>query len=460
LTRSDLCRVTVVTPSKRMDVALPSSVPLAELVPTLLQSLDDGRSDAIPPSGGWSLQRFGQSPFDLSVSAAALSVKDGEMLYLRPQQAELPELAFDDVSDAVATAAAKGRRWTRRDTRGLGMGTALAAFFATAVVLLGSGPSWVVPAVISGLVTVALVVAAGAMSRALSDASTGAVLGYVAVGFALVTGLMAFAGDGPAGVYGAPSLLGGMALALVVAVGSALLIADRVPEFVGIAVVAVFALISGGIAELFHLTASGGAIVAVLLGLVLIQMIPPLAIRLAEIPLPMIPFTADDVRNDDSIVAGAAVLRQTTVAGRYVTALLLSVATITAGGALLVSGDHSPGANWTLGILGLVFVFRARVFDGRWQRLSLVISGVVVLFLLVVRGLSGVSVDSRPFLVAVPLLVAAVLLAVAGLWWHGSRVTPVWRRAADILDGLVVASLIPVALWALGLYGEVRGMFG
>jgi type VII secretion integral membrane protein EccD len=443
-----------------MDVALPSSVPLAELVPTLLQSLDDGRSDAIPPSGGWSLQRFGQSPFDLSVSAAALSVKDGEMLYLRPQQAELPELAFDDVSDAVATAAARGRRWATKDTRNLGMGTALVAFFATAVVLLGSGPSWVIPAVISGLVTVALVVSGGAMSRALSDSAAGTVLGYAAVGFALVTGLMAFAGDAPAGVYDAPSLLGGMALALVVSVSSALLIADRVPEFVGIAVVAAFTLISSGISELFDLTASGGAVVAVLLALVLIQLIPSLSMRLAEIPLPVIPFTADDVRNDDSVVAGAEVLRQTAVAERYVTALLASVATIAVGGALLLSADHSMGANWTLGILGLVFVLRARVFDGRWQRLHLVVSGVVVLFLFAVRGLSGVPAESRLFLVAVPLLVVAVFLALAGLWWHGSRVSPVWRRATDILDGLLVASVIPVSLWALGLYGEVRGLFG
>jgi type VII secretion integral membrane protein EccD len=452
--------VTVVAPNKRMDVAMPADVPLAELVPTLLRNVEDGRPEAIPPSGGWSLQRFGQSPFDLSVSAAALSIKDGEMLYLRPQQAELPELAFDDVSDAVATAAGRGRRWSPRDTRFLGMSTALVAFSATALVLLGSGPSWVIPATIGGLVTVALVVAAGAMSRAMSDAAAGAALGYSAVGFALITGLMAFAGNDPAGWYRAPSVLGGMALALVVAVGSALLVADRVPEFVGIAVVAAFALVSGGITELFGLTTAGGAVVAILLSLVLVQVAPALSMRLAELPIPVIPFTADEVRGDDSVVAGAEVLRQTAVAQRYVTTLLAAVATTTAGSSLLLSGDHTAGANWMLGVTGLVFILRARVFDARWHRLSLIIGGTLVLFLLAVRGLSVVPVDTRPFLVAVPLLAAAVLLAMAGLWWHGSRVTPVWRRATDILDGLLVASVIPIALWALGVYGQARGAFG
>src|SRR6185369_575132 len=96
---ADLCRVTVVGTRGRFDVAIPASMPLAYLLPTLLRQANDiGRSasspaeDALAESGvshgGWVLQRLGGWPFDTGQSAAELGIADGEVLYLRPRRDE------------------------------------------------------------------------------------------------------------------------------------------------------------------------------------------------------------------------------------------------------------------------------------------------------------------------------------------------------------------------------------
>ncbi|MEJ2578028.1 MAG: type VII secretion integral membrane protein EccD [Kineosporiaceae bacterium] len=448
--------MTVVAPNTRMDVALPADVPLADLVPTLLRSLGEDVADVAPPSGGWSLQRFGEGPFDLGASAAALSVRDGELLYLRPQQAELPEMAFDDVSDAIATAVGRGTRWGLPDTRRAGMSLALAALGATALVILGAGPGWLTPALLAGTVTVALTSTAAVMSRALSDAAAGATLGYAAVGYAALTGLTAFAGHADLAHLGVPSLLGASALALVVAVGLALAVADNVPHFVGVAVVAAFILVTGLLAELAALQAGGAAAVTLVLTLGLVQAVPTLALRMAELPLPSIPFTAEDVRNDDSVV-GVDVLRRTVTADRYVTALLTAVAVVSVGAEVVLAAEQRASSNWMLAVTATVMALRARVFTGRVQRGSLLVGSAAGVTLLTVSGLHGVPAQLRVLAVAIPLLIAAAVLVAVALRWHGNRVSPVWRRSADILDAIAVTAVIPVALSVLGLYGFVRG---
>jgi hypothetical protein len=107
---SDLCRVTVIAPGARIDVALPVHVSFAELMPTFVRQTGTDPVNDPSQGNGWSLQRFGQPPLDTGLTPAALSILDGEVLYLRPRQAELPELAFYDVADAVATATSGSTR--------------------------------------------------------------------------------------------------------------------------------------------------------------------------------------------------------------------------------------------------------------------------------------------------------------------------------------------------------------
>src|SRR5215813_4026629 len=115
---SGLSRVTIVAPRSRVDLALPSDVPLADLLPVLLNfagldaraAASDGRpraesgaSDDAGRRNGWSLSRLGGGELDSSFTPAQLEVRDGELLYLRPRGDEVPVTVFDDLVDALAT---------------------------------------------------------------------------------------------------------------------------------------------------------------------------------------------------------------------------------------------------------------------------------------------------------------------------------------------------------------------
>src|SRR5688572_5012077 len=90
-----LARVTVATPKRRVDVALPETVPLGELLPHLLRHAGDGLADEGEQHGGWALRRSTGGLLDTKRSLAMQAVRDGEVLHLVPRRAEWPELAYD-----------------------------------------------------------------------------------------------------------------------------------------------------------------------------------------------------------------------------------------------------------------------------------------------------------------------------------------------------------------------------
>ena len=60
---TDLCRVTVVGPSRRVDIALPGYVSFADLFPAVARYAGLDGPHAVGEKGGWVLQRLGQEPF-------------------------------------------------------------------------------------------------------------------------------------------------------------------------------------------------------------------------------------------------------------------------------------------------------------------------------------------------------------------------------------------------------------
>ena len=82
-----------------------------------------------------------------------LSLRDGEMIYLRPHREQLPRLAFDDVADVIASGLNdQPGRWAPRHARSVALGAGAAALAAGAVFILRSGPPWRVPAEASAAV--------------------------------------------------------------------------------------------------------------------------------------------------------------------------------------------------------------------------------------------------------------------------------------------------------------------
>uniref|UniRef100_UPI001C5EE2D7 type VII secretion integral membrane protein EccD n=1 Tax=Nonomuraea rhizosphaerae TaxID=2665663 RepID=UPI001C5EE2D7 len=149
-TGTDLCRVTIVSPRGSLDLGLPSDMPLASMLPTLLRIAGEGLAEAGLAHGGWVLQRVGEQPFDLNATLSDLAVHDGEQLHLRPRGHELPETVFDDVADAVATGVLeRTSRWQSSLTRSYGLRAAAAALGLGAVAPLLAGPPWTPAAIVA-----------------------------------------------------------------------------------------------------------------------------------------------------------------------------------------------------------------------------------------------------------------------------------------------------------------------
>ncbi|WP_194291583.1 EsaB/YukD family protein, partial [Cumulibacter manganitolerans] len=121
-----LARITVAAPQRRIDIALPEDVPVAELMASLVRAAGESAADDAQQTGGWILHRADGAPIELSRTLGDQQVRDGEVLHMVGRFTEWPELDYDDVVDAIATGARRSARpWSGARTRRAG--TALGA---------------------------------------------------------------------------------------------------------------------------------------------------------------------------------------------------------------------------------------------------------------------------------------------------------------------------------------------
>src|SRR6478752_1572251 len=127
------CRLTVLAPRQRVDVALPSDVPVAELVPMVLELVGEpGRGVAPRP---WRLSGIAGGPLPTAATLGELGVLDGELLRLGPALPVPAAPVFDDPVDTVAAGAAGGGRGHRFEVAAV-----LTLAVAAAVLLGAAGP--------------------------------------------------------------------------------------------------------------------------------------------------------------------------------------------------------------------------------------------------------------------------------------------------------------------------------
>jgi type VII secretion integral membrane protein EccD len=457
---ADICRVTVVGPRKRVDLALPANAPFAELFPGIAHfaGLDAAAIAGAPE--GWSLQRLGEPPFEPPVTPAQAGVADGELLYLRPWLTALPAAGSDDIADDIAGVHDGPGRWEARDGRRVALGAGAAALAAGVVVLLRSGPPWPVPAMAAGLLALLLLAAGAAVSRAAGDAGAGAVLGYAALPYAFAAGVLAPLRILPLTHVSALAMLAGFALVMSAALIAATAIAHGLAVFFGVAVAAAFGAAAAALAYLWPgLTAAGAAGLVVAPALALTPLIPAVAFRLARLPLPAVPASAEDLR-DDTFMAGAGVdVRSRAVAAdRFVTGAVSGLGLLGAGAGIALGLGRSGLAPVMCAALACALLLRSRMFRGRAQRLWLMIPGYGSLAWLAV-ALAGRSMHSAgPDLLA--LVAGTVIVAGTGIWLPAHRPSPFWGRAADVCDTALIISLVPLALGVTGIFGYLHGLGG
>ncbi|MGH8880056.1 MAG: EsaB/YukD family protein [Stackebrandtia sp.] len=103
--RTGLTRITVSAPRRRIDLVLPDHVPVAELLPTVLDYAGEGSADDAEKHGGFDLRRADGKTVTPTQSMAMQQIRDGEVLHLAPRHADWPEGEYDDVVEAIAAGA-------------------------------------------------------------------------------------------------------------------------------------------------------------------------------------------------------------------------------------------------------------------------------------------------------------------------------------------------------------------
>ncbi len=465
-------RVSVLAPRGRVDVALPGDVPVGELVPMVLELVGEPRGG---PARPWRLSGATGGPLPAAATLDELGVLDGELLRLAPDAPPPPPPAFDDPVDAVAAGAGEGGRETGPAAAAvLGLVAAAALLLAATGSAPGAG-GWGTAAV-AATVLGALAALGGAHAAGRpgadggrpADGATGgpgregtaagpdaAVLcALAAVPLAAAAGWTAGPGAPPA----ARVLLAVAAAGAAAALGLVLLRAV-VPVLVAVVVAAV----PVGVAAAVHLRlavpvpALAAALVAV--AVVAGPGLPRIAVRLAGLPLPVVPTDAADLAAAPADDPPADELAARAALARAHLAGLVGGVSVPAA---LAAPVAAAGGGWTGPVLAVLAVavlgLRARGFADPGPRRTLLLATAAAGLLVA----AVVALDGGP---AARIGVAAAVLGVGGTVaaldrpaGSGPLGSPVARRAVDVVEGVLVALSVPVALGAMGLYELVRGL--
>ncbi|MEV0733894.1 type VII secretion integral membrane protein EccD [Polymorphospora sp. NPDC050346] len=456
-----LARVTVAAPKRRMDVALPDNMLLAELMPHLLRHAGDDLGDTGEQQGGWVLRRATGALLEPGRSLSVQGVRDGEVLHLAPGRDDWPEMAYDDVVEIIAGGARRsGRSWGGLATRRCGLAVAAAALGAGLVGLLTAGPAGQLAGGVALGVAALLAVVGVLLSRAFSDASAGAVVAAAGLPYAFAGGALLAAPSGAAlAALGAPSvLLGSAALLVAAVVGYTAVAAVQRLFMAGI----VTGLVGGlaGLLCVVGLSAAGAAAVALTVAIGLLPSYPLMASWMGRMPMPELPGRPEEILADRPVPRRSDVFATVARSTELLTGMLLGAAVSSACAvALVVARDGTVSGVLLAVCAGGALLLRARLFPLPQQRVPLIVGGLTALAALVFGGLLGTgSAGTRIVLLGVVIAAAAVALT-AGLVYSRRSPTPYVGRAADIADVLAIMALIPLTCAVTGLFGAIRALF-
>ncbi|PWK49610.1 type VII secretion integral membrane protein EccD [Actinoplanes xinjiangensis] len=451
--------MTIAAPTRRLDLALPDNMLVAELLPHLLRHAEGALGEPSERYGGWVLRRATGTTLEPGRNLASQGVRDGELLHLDPAREDWPELAYDDVVEVIASGSRRaGRTWSPAATRHCGLAVTAGALLLGLAGLAATGPGWVLPGVIALVVSLACAVLGILLSRAFKDASAGGVVAASGLPYAFFGGawLLTEPGGGFLDVGAAGLVLGSSALLVISVLGHAG-VAGPTRFFVAGMAAALTGLLAATLA-LAGVSADGAAAVALTTVIGLLPAYPVLAGGIGRLPFPDLPNRAEEILQDQQMPRRADVFAAVVRASEVLTGFILSAAvcSIAAMTWLALSG---PGTAAVLLMIAAIvaLLLRARLLPTPQQRVPLLTAGLL--------GLAGLGVGpvvtgavSGVVLVVLAAVVTAVALPSA-LIYSRKAPSPYLGRAGDILDIIAIMALIPLACAVAGVFDGIRGLF-
>ncbi len=476
------CRVTVVAPGGRIDVALPEDVPLSDVYPEIARlSGGSGAEGSLP---GYHLVRRDGRALEAGLSLAGNGIRDGEVLLLRPFADSLPAAVFDDVSDAVASAVRSDRTlWNEGLMRVAGLTAGGVLLVLMAFALWFADPvrhdMHALPGIIAAATGVLLVTLACVRARVYDDRASSIALGLGAMPHIMVAGSGALPLPDGQGIGRLQFLLGCVAVLLASVVLIAITPSGDGP-FVAAAVAAAAGTIVTFVAVVTGIGPTSAAAVAAPFAVGTIAFMPGLSARFARLPIGFEPRAGGyDSRQDNAReLQGPVDAEKIATQARRGHELLVGLvggwcAVVIGAAAVLGFSDNGWGQLLALAT-GIAMLMRARLFRYTSQVCCALVAGLSALALLalglalnppvdlvrdMLLGDSG-SMDFRTIWIASSIAAAAAVVTAIGLIVPRTGLTAFWGRIMELTETFVLLALIPLCLAVLDVYSQMRGLVG
>lgn len=451
-------RVTVVSGTRRVDLALPSALPVADVVPQVLRFCAPDESPESPVE--FTLAKIGGQPFALSQSLGEAGVHDGDVIELRAFSAPSRPAFIEDVRDAIEDAVdTAGGAWTTRSTVSFVIGAT-----SGVLLLLLVGPmAEMVAAVVAGTG-----IEAWDLQRSLSGLVGAVVLaGATWVGNRWAAGWVAYLSSGVAGLWalagGAELVLhegGSLALALSVGLGATaataglmrLLTRRATPLLAASAVLLVAALVVLAATSIGAETGIMTRVVA-LLAVLGVGIMPRVSIAVGGLSSADYRIRTSGRMSDDALAGRLQESSGLLLGALYGISLLVA-----AVGFWLALRPNAWGHDLWDGLLSTslaaALLLRSRVFSRTLYMLPLRLATLVILLGTTIQ-VAGDHENLDTWLTAAIAGVGALALGLSILQLSDVTRARI-KRALNVVEFIVVVDLVVVTMGAVTLYDWLR----
>ncbi|MEX0428605.1 type VII secretion integral membrane protein EccD [Nocardioides sp. DS6] len=443
-------RVTVVSSERAIDLALPSALPIADVMAQVMRYADPSGSAAVT----WTLGRLGGPSLPLTHTLEEAGVLDGDVLELRTADEDVSPARVEDVRDAVEDSVdAAGGVWATPTTRSFAVLAGSGGLAAAGAVAWLSGRLGL-SGTLAGLdsvgsaaaATVVLLLATWWASRFARDLDAQVAAG-VGLAWAALAGLAA---GREADLSRGATLITAAVLVAVVAGVARLL----TPAATGHAAFGAVMLAAGVVQGACDTTAAAADQASRSL---------PVAAVLAVGIVPRVSLAVGGLASADYRVRHVGRLDQATLRARYrasnalLVGSVLALALTAVWGAVDLLHDARPWDRTLALAVAAALVLRSRVFSRTQHMVALRVGGAVVVAYAAAR-LASEHTETAGWIVAVAAVVVALGLGLASLPMSDISRARV-KRTLNAVEFVVVVVTVVLLLGAAGVYNMLGGLF-
>lgn len=451
-----IVRVAVLGEEKLTEVALPTQLPMRDIIPAVHRMVAPDATEATTPQR-LSLAPVNGAPFSADATLDTVGVVDGDLLTLRPTPAgpAAPGIVEDIADAAVIFSESRKRPWGAEHIARVGrfgvLGLIAAATILAIVHSIRTGSSLS----LAGLAVVAVAAAIGALVAHVRSARLGAELAVAAL--VPIAGALALAVPGsglaPRVLLGAAGVAAWSLIYLIVA-------RQLIAFFTATTVLSLGIAGAAGAHVLWHpslLVVGCGLIIVALLVTVRAAQLSAFA---ARFPLPTIPAPGDATPSAPAMSVLKDLPRRVQLSDSHQSGFIAGASILAILGSLAVVGGAAPASPWAWYLVAAVSAgaaLRARVWDSAVCKAWL----LAVPFLVSTALLVIFAVEDRYTGALVALGVLALLVAAVAVVEFNPKIGEAEsyslpsRRLLGFLASGIDASLLPVIAYLTGLFSWI-----